>query len=127
MKSSYTAYSRKWDPAYLKQALAILVVDGTVDFGILDEKFQRKVIRHLVANSGDRKRLPTFDFYFDPALIEHNCRIVRERYSLEAYGRRLLGIYRQLAATQPGEVSAANADDLLDEFLRPGRFNLLRT
>ncbi len=127
MQASYAAYSKPWKPEYLEQAKAALVVDGKVDFGILDEPLQRNVIRHFVDHPSDRDLLPPFSLSPALPLIEHNREIVKERYSLEAYGERLLDIYQQLADTQPGKVTSANADALLDEFLQPERFNLLRT
>ena len=127
MKQSYESYSKEWNPEILEQAKAALVVDGKVDFGILDESLQRHVIQHLVAHPEDREQLPSFHPAADEDLLQHNRKIVQERYSPEAYGKRLLGLYQQLAATLPGEVSAANAADLLDKYIQPARFNLLRT
>lgn len=127
MKASYADYSREWNPDYFEQALRALVCEGKVDFGILDESLQRNVIRHLASHPANRARLPAFQVSADDALIERNRRIVRERYGLEAYGDRLLHLYEQVAATEPGELQSANAVDLLDRFLQPQRFNLLRT
>jgi glycosyltransferase involved in cell wall biosynthesis len=127
MKKSYRAYSRMWNPDYAEQARAAVITDGCVDFGILDETLQRNVIRHLAETPADRRHLPPVEISADAELIRRNRNIIRERYSLEAYGGKLLGIYHRLAATEPGEVSAANAAGLLDQFLQPRRFNLLRT
>ncbi|VGO19426.1 glycosyltransferase family 4 protein [Pontiella sulfatireligans] len=127
MKQSYVAYSKEWKNEYFEDAKSTLVVDGQVDFGILDEALQRNVIRHLAENLKDRKTLPPFHPSTTSSLIELNRQVALDHYSLEAYGKRLLGLYRDLAATEPGEVTAANAADLLDEFLQPARFNLLRT
>ena len=127
MKQSYSDYSKDWKPEYFEQAKAALVVDGKVDFGILDESLQRKVIRHLVKHPEDRTMLPPFSPSPSPPLIAHNRQVVCDQYSLAAYGERLLGIYRQLAATPPGKATSANAPELLNEFLQPERFNLLKT
>lgn len=127
MKQSYASYSKAWNSTYFEEAKTALVVDGKVDFGILDEALQRNVIRHLVAHPEDCAQLPAIETTANEPLIERNQNIVKEHYSLEAYGERLLGLYKQLAATDPGKVTAANASDLLDEFLQPERFNLLRT
>lgn len=127
MKRSYTAYAKAWQPMDFEQAKAVLIRDGKVDFGILDEELQRKVIRHLVECPNDKNVFPPFNTEVDRALIEENRAIVREHYGSEAYGQRLLNIYKALADTDPGEVSAASAANLLDAFLQPGRFNLLRT
>ena len=126
MKQSYAAYSKAWNNRFFEEATATLVVDGKVDFGILDEAMQRNVIRHLAEHPDDRKLLPPFRPAPSPALIARNQKVAQERYSPEAYGKRLLGLYRALAATPPGAVSYADAPALLDLFLKPARFNLLR-
>lgn len=127
MKQSYAAYAKPWRPADFERAKEELIHAGRVDFGILDEKLQRKVIRHLLACPEDRTLFPPFRPEAGRDQIEKNRRIVRENYGIEAYGQRLLSLYQTLAATDPGKVSAASAADLLDTFLQPGRFNLLRT
>jgi glycosyltransferase involved in cell wall biosynthesis len=127
MKASCSAYSKEWNTDDFEQAKPELVIDGKIDFGILNEQLQRKVIRHLARNPCDRSQLPDFIVSTNREMIEYNRKIVQERYSLEAYGERLLGIYQKLAVTEPGPVSSANAPELLNEFLKPERFNLLRT
>jgi glycosyltransferase involved in cell wall biosynthesis len=127
MKASYASYSRVWDDRYFEKAQSALIIDGMVDFGILDEQLQRNVIRHLIEHPADRGELPPFHVDADEDLINQNRAVVREHYSLEAYGKRLLGMYKTLAAVEPGPVSSADAAILLDEFLKPERFNLLRT
>jgi len=127
MKQSYASYSKDWNPEFFEEAKAALVTDGTVDFGILDEQLQRNVIRHLIKNPEDQATLPPFPSSTSTTLIEHNRQVALDHYSLEAYGERLKDIYQNLVAINPGHVSAANAADLLDEFLQPHRFNLLRT
>jgi glycosyltransferase involved in cell wall biosynthesis len=127
MKQSYAAYSMDWKNEYFEEAKAALVIDGKVDFGILDEPLQRNVIRHLVENPDDRSQLIPFSPSPSPPLIERNRKVALVHYSPEAYGKRLLGIYRDLAASQPGPVTSAPAAALLEKFLLPRRFNLLRT
>ncbi len=126
MKESYAAYSKDWDPGYFERAKAALIVDGKVDFGILDEPLQRNVIRHLKDHPIDRNILPSLPYQVSN-LINHNHQIVNEHYSPAAYGQRLLGLYRKLATSRPSAVCAASATELLDHFLQPHRFNLLRT
>ncbi len=127
LKHSFEAYARPWNPGILAEAASSLIIDGMVDFGILDESMQQNVIRHLIEHPEDRKRLPAFALSQDAKPIEHNRRIVNEKYSLTAYGNRLIDLYEQLAETPTGDVRSADANQLLDCFLKPGRFNLLRT
>ena len=127
LQNSYAAYSRTFDETVFDQAFALLVDDGRVDFGILDEELQQNVIRHLANHEADRMRLPAFDTSMEASLLQNNRQVVEDQYSLEAYGRRLHSLYAALAQTRPSPVSAAPASRLLDAFLQPGRFNLMRT
>jgi hypothetical protein len=123
LRAAYEAYGRDWSNRVLDEAKTALVQDGCVDFGILDEEMQRTVIRAvkndpslIVATLGDSS-----------TVIEHNRRITETVYSPEAYGDHLFAIYKKLAAAKPGTVTYADGSRLLDEFLQPKRFNLLRT
>ncbi len=127
MKLTYDSYARTWDAEYLEQAKAALVVDGHVDFGILDEPLQRNVIAHLAKHPDDRASLPPLPLEPDPECIAMNRKNIQDHYGVQAYGDRLLSLYGRLAATEAGPVSSADAPALLDCFLQPHRFNLLRS
>ena len=127
MRTSYEAYSRTWSDSLLEEAKGELVVDGCIDFGVLDEELQRNVIRHLAENRADRSLLPEFRISGATDMIRNNRRVVAEKYSVDAYARRLLELYTQLAAAQPDATTSADGGKLLDAFLQPVRFNLLRT
>jgi hypothetical protein len=127
MIKSYAAYDRPWKEDYLNRALQSMIQTETVDFGILSETLQRKVIRHLVAHPADRALLPKLDEIVSQKTIDHNRKIVQERYNIEAYGKRLLHLYQTLAAVEPSTTTYLPATALLDQFLQPERFNLLRT
>ncbi|MDZ8117677.1 hypothetical protein [Pontiella agarivorans] len=127
MREMYTAYSKPWNPAILAEAESALVKNGTVDFGILDEALQRNVIRHLAAHPEDRKQLPPLPLTPAAGVIEINRSIAESHYSQAAYANRLLELYQDLAAAEPGDITSGHAPALLDQFLKPERFNLLRT
>ena len=116
MRESYTAYARPWNRDYLEQALRSLIIDGTVDFGVLDEALQQKVIRHIHSNPASAAALPAFNIPSDREIQAHNRQLVLYRYGIEAYGERLLGLYESLANVKPGPVGAAGASELLDCF-----------
>lgn len=123
MRTSFEAYGREWSDGLFEAAQAKLVQDGTVDFGILDEELQRTVIRAVKEDSsifgdglGDAS-----------AAVENNRRVVEKAYGSAAYGEQLLSIYQQLMDAKPGTVGYADGEALLDAFLAPERFNLLRT
>jgi hypothetical protein len=123
LHASYSAYGRAPSAAVQDEAKNALVKDGCVDFGILDEEMQRTVIRAVKKNPGC---LP-FKLNVDPAAVEPNRTVAQQTYGPEKYGDRLAAIYQTLCAAPPGSVTFADGGKLLDAFLDPARFNLLRT
>ena len=123
LRDAHEAYGKPWTHQSFEDARRILVLDGTVDFGILNEEQQRTIIRAAKENPdifsgglGDAA-----------AQVAGNRRVVEEAYSPEAYGSHLASIYHKLAAAPTGAVEYADGQKLLDQFLNPARFNLLRT
>ncbi len=107
----------------LEEAQAELIQDGSVDFGILDEEMQRTVIRAakqdpslISATLGDSS-----------GSVENNRKTAETAFGPQAYGDQLFAIYEQLLKAKAGTVTYADSEKLLDEFLQPQRFNLLRT
>lgn len=123
MSAACEAYGREWSAGRFEEARTALVQDGTVDFGILDEELQRTIIRAV-------KKDPSIfggGLGDSSAMVANNRSVVEEAYSPAAYGEHLLSIYTQLLNARPGSVRYADGQKLLDEFMNPARFNLLRT
>ena len=132
------AYGRG-EPANLDEQIAAKTVDGLVDFGDLDETMQRVVLekvssdetcrRHVFdANPGLETALAVGDHDGGDA-IAHNRQIIRETYSFEPSGRRLIALYEQVAASDRGQAPEplAHVERILDGFLNPARFRLIRS
>ncbi len=114
----------------LDAALAAALVDDDVDFGRLDELRQEQVLRHLAVHAEARVHVrPTSALRpVSPETLARNRRVVGECYSEEKYAHRLLDLYRRvISGTSGDQASALNAADLLDQFLDPAHFHLLRT
>ena len=129
MTQSLAAYGRTPAADALDQALASAVCGGLVDFGRLDEPLQESVIRHLADSAEDRRliRPAALEWHGDAGrAIERNHRAVTREFSLATYGERLMSIYRAVVASETSEPKALNAGALLDRFLAPERFSLLR-
>jgi hypothetical protein len=123
LRASREAYGREWNDGILEEAKTTLVKDGTVDFGILDEEMQRTIIR-AVKNDPALLNVSLGD---SAPLITKNRTVTETAYGSKAYGDQLFGIYEQLIKAKSGTVKYADSEKLLDEFLQPQRFNLLRT
>lgn len=122
MKASYRSYNREWNSAVFEAAQTALIKDSQVDFGILNEPMQRTIIRAIKQNPEllDTVLIP-------PGSVEQNRRVTEETYNLKNYGTQLLSIYQKLQTVKKSSVRYADGAALLNEFLNPGRFNLLRT
>ena len=62
-----------------------------------------------------------------PKMIAENHQAVAANFGVRDYGKRLVGYYEQLLRAPAEPVEWLDPDRLLDEFLDPVRFNLLRT
>ncbi|MBI1370958.1 MAG: hypothetical protein GC162_20180 [Planctomycetes bacterium] len=119
------AYGRTCKAADIEAAMSAMTRGDEVDFGRLDEPMQRTVIERVLAEHykpGVELNRPA-----DAATIEHNRRVIASHYSLRKYGERLMGIYQRVLAARVTPIERLDAGKVLEQFLSPGRFNLLRT
>ncbi|RMF89545.1 MAG: hypothetical protein D6736_08190, partial [Nitrospinota bacterium] len=129
LPSYLASYGRHMQPGDVEQILHTLLNNGRVDFGRLDEELQAQIIRHLVHTPAARQELspPSLPSAEDSKKIERNRQAVQQAFSLERYGQRLMQIYRQVMESPVDSLDSLSADLLLDQFLAPERFSLLRT
>lgn len=122
-------YGREPPHDAAQTALDAWVRDDQIDFGCLDEATQEQVIARAVRDTGLRDVLRATAFGRQAGQpLATNRSVVRERYSLEAYGERLVQLYQGLAAALSGPPEGAlDGDRLLDCFLDPVRFRFLRS
>ena len=126
----YASYGRTAGTDDVKRAVAAAITDGAIDFGRLNEPLQQAVIQRLRKTPALKKDLvpATLQTTGDQRrLIQQNEQLVQEQFNLSAYGKRLRRIYHAVAASKSGVTGEINADALLDQFLTPERFCLLRT
>ncbi len=123
------AYGRSESEDCLERILAAWIRDGHVDFGRLDEEMQEIVLRRLVRDPGQARRLRPASLP-DPQecdrAIEANRRLLQEKYSLRGYGERLWRLYDQVAGSGVTPLGFLDGEILLDHFLAPERLMLLR-
>ena len=126
----YADYGRAADATQAERAFAAAVSGEMVDVGRLNEPLQQRVIERLARSPECRaEMLPARLFAGQHAdgMIQRNRRVVEQRFHLREYGRRLRRIYETVAASPAAPLPALDADALLDQFLSPERFYLLRT
>jgi hypothetical protein len=114
-----------------ESALAEVIREGAMDFGLLHEDHQQAVIRRLADCPADRSRLARLQ----PALrhlgsladaeerIGRNRRAIIKHYGPEAYRKRLERIYKAVQNPVRQRIDKAS---LCRAFLKPAAFSLLK-
>lgn len=129
LKRVYASYGRLMQTDDVDRAFTAASSDGLVDFGRVHEPLQRLVLEHLARSPRARAEISpsSLTVYERPKLIQANKQVVEDQFHLLGYGKRLTNIYQVVAESPFGAGEALNADTLLEEFLAPERFSLLRT
>lgn len=84
------------------------IIGETVDFGILDEQFQKRIIKRLLSDEADKSRLISLNPWLsvpgeganDLELIDKNKKTISRIYNKDVYRDTLLKIYRRVINTQ---------------------------
>lgn len=130
LSETMAAYGREMSEADYERAYSAVVQNDTVDFGRLDEELQQKAIRRIVADRSARQEVSPLSLEGGESLeksVNNNRAAALRHYSTKEYGNKLKIIYKQLAAAGTNEEEPLNRKMLLDQFLDPQRFYLLRT
>lgn len=128
--AAFKQYGRTATEADVQRAFEAAVCDDCVDFGRLNALQQRGVIEHLLADPGKREAIRPTSLdcaTVPPEAVATGRTIVEQDYSLDRYGERLLAIYREALDGEPRSHEPADATGLLERFLDPARFFLLRS
>lgn len=119
------------------EGLEAKTADGLVDFGDLDEPFQRTVLRAVRQDERDRRRVLGANPWIEATMavraesaagvIDENVRAINRSYSLPASGRRLCDLLRKVSdGERDGRPRPlAHPGRILDRFLAPRRFRLI--
>ena len=124
------AYGRMPKSGDVDLALQAAVENDRIDFGRLDEELQEQIIRRVHGSPAAAAELRPLCLVPDSScrqMIEANGRIVRRQYNAEQYGDRLMDLYKTLMKAAVEPVGVLHAESLLDKFLAPERFYLIRT
>ncbi|MBU0676810.1 MAG: hypothetical protein KJ626_01730 [Verrucomicrobia bacterium] len=121
--ASLFAYGREVDEDLEARAWRAAVSDEGVEFSKLDEDLQMQAIRcgasegypdELMQHPGDER-------------LKANGDTVRGQFGIEAYGGKLTRLYHSVVESPAAACAGVSVDRLLDSFLAPERFALLRT
>ena len=125
-----SAYGRAPRAGDVESAVAAATEGDLVDFGRLDEALQEQVIQRVHSSPALRAAVTPSGLAPDltpEETIGANRRIVELNYGAAQYGGRLMESYRALMGRVVEPVGTLCAETLLDKFLSPERFFLIRT
>jgi len=131
LQQVYQSYGCTFAADIVERAFIAAAPHEHVDFGRLDEAAQQKVLRLLHGNRSLRRQIMpatlTSSKQQRADVVARNCAAVRQGFSLEQYGQRLSALYQQAAAATPAPVQTIDGARLLQQFMAPERFCLLRS
>ena len=123
--ASRAAYGRTLPGGAVEQAWSAAVRGTEVDFGRLDESLQLRVLEQVLRAGPDWT--PPIPAPVSDEVLASNRRAVATAFRASACAARLWTACQAVAAGGLGAVDALDAGALLDAFLDPQQFCLLRT
>jgi hypothetical protein len=120
------------DRPLIRNAFDAITKNGTIDFGLLDEFSQKKVIHRLVSSAGNLEKLKGLNpFLSDPGTVADRKNLIREnraaighKYNPDSYRQKLGEIYRRVVGTLVEQ--RIDKTVLVGEFLNLEEFSLLK-
>lgn len=126
MRALNQAYGRTQQPAEALAAWHQFTRHGEIDFGCLDEAAQTEVIEAVHRGQPHRIGLP-FGLEKPAATpIRENRARINALYGLSPYRDALRALYEGILRAAPASPTGADPERILDGFLQPNRFRLLR-
>ncbi len=125
-------FNHRLEAKRIKTAYEKITRDGAVDFGLLDETFQKKIIRRLAASPRDADRLAGMNPFLTmlpdvrekSRRIETNRQAILKNYGPDAYRRQLIRLYHKVVATDVRH--KIDKAVLVEAFLDLEQFSLLK-
>lgn len=130
LQTAWNDYGRVPTSSDQQQTFSACVENGRVEFGRLPEAMQETVIERIAKSEQAKSEIsPALldGSIANPRIIQENRRRIHNVYNVEKYGGRLMGVYQSVASEDATPLSSLNAEVLLNAFLSPQRFCLLRT
>lgn len=129
LSAAYAAYQRPLPANAVERALAAITpAPHYIDFGGLNEALQKSVIERVLADPAAASALPRMGPLPEASSIQQNADKIAQHYSLAQYAQNLSELYQNICACD--NIAATQYLDpakVLDGFLQPERFRLLRS
>jgi len=132
VQSSIKAFEIEMVDRDIRAGFERLIADGTVDFGILNERHQQAVVAAVIASTEKKHMLIDLNPFladrgrstFANEQVANNRKLVLKHYSQTAYRRTLEKVYARICGSDP--VQAIHKDLLLEKFFNLNNFSLLK-
>jgi len=132
MQKVSAMFGKTIDDIFIKTAYEKATTNDVIDFGLLNEPFQKKIILTVLSSSRNRKKLIRLNpFLSNPGsvsnkdeLIQHNMEAVLFNYNRPNYREKLINIYNKVI--RDNVCQKIDKKILISEFLRLNNFSLLK-
>jgi hypothetical protein len=120
------------DESSMDKIFSQVIKNETIDFGLLDESFQKKIISNIILSKNGKKELIRLNPYLasvgivpdKQSLIKNNMKAVISHYNKETYKEKLVEIYKKVSNNSVSH--SIDKKILLSCFLNPRHFSLLK-
>ena len=120
------------DKTSLDKIFPQVIENESIDFGILDEPFQKQIISHITSNRNKKKELISLNPYLATVgyvpdkqrLIDNNIKSVFSNYNIDTYREKLIEIYKKVSNNPVSH--SIDKKILLSQFIDPHQFSLLK-
>jgi hypothetical protein len=125
-------FNYSMDQSRIKRAFEFITENGIIDFGLLDESFQKPVIARLLADRASMSKLLQLNSFLarpgaaaiPDQVIAANRDAILRHYSLQTYRTKLMHVYRQVSTTPVSQKIDKRV--LTSFYLKPESFSLLK-
>lgn len=132
VRSSMQAFRIKKSDQAIQAGFERLTADGTVDFGVLNERHQQAVLAAVIESAENKRLIAELNPFLADCgratctneQTKHNRKLVLKHYSQAAYRRTLEKLYALINTVEP--VQAIDKELLLDNFFNFNNFSLLK-
>lgn len=130
MIKMYKSYKAEFKSSMAQSAYDTAVLDGFADFGRLDERLQEEVIKQVISKPYKKDLITPNALLpeeYNNKTLEDNYELTCKHYGLATYKDNLLKVYNNILNSNASGTELQPETTLLEQFLSPEDFYLLRT
>lgn len=125
-------FNYKIDNKNIETGFSAITKNNNIDFGLLDEAFQKQIISCVLSDKKNANRLRSLNPYLSyigaiknqEDLIQNNMKVVLSNYNNTIYKKKLFEIYSNVCKNSV--IQRIDKKILLSEFLNLQKFSLLK-